>query len=370
MTTTETSTVTDQPTISGERADLLETLAKHRYFLRYTVRDLTDEQAAQTPTASELCLGGLIKHVAGHRAQWADFIVERRRRRWSRRTDGDWHRVRRRVPDAARRDAGRRAGRLRAGRRADRRARRAPCPTWTSPTRCPRRRGSSPARAGRPAGCCCTSSPRPPSTPATPTSSASRSTARRRWADPAPRHKYRANGTFGQRHWPKVPFARLRLPSIPYPHTQTHATVDIGHLACQSSHRRCSFEHQRCPLPGPALVVRPRGAPWPSPIRFRRHPRRHPRRHHRSHRSAEGVGRPGRRADAVDRPDLTDARRLLHDRLHHRAGRNGGAADLPRGVRRVPGARRPDARPGPAPALGRRLLHLRLRRASARGWAS
>lgn len=75
MTTTETSTVTDQPTISRDRTDLLEMLAKHRYFFRYTVRDLTDEQAAQTPTASELCLGGLIKHVAATEAQWADFIV-------------------------------------------------------------------------------------------------------------------------------------------------------------------------------------------------------------------------------------------------------------------------------------------------------
>ena len=50
-------------TTTGERADLRQTLAKHRGFLCYTVRDLTDEQAAQRTTASELCLGGLIKHV-------------------------------------------------------------------------------------------------------------------------------------------------------------------------------------------------------------------------------------------------------------------------------------------------------------------
>ena len=36
-----------------------------------------------------------------------------------------------------------------------------PCPTSTPTTRCPRRRGSSRAPAGRPAGCSCTSSPRP-----------------------------------------------------------------------------------------------------------------------------------------------------------------------------------------------------------------
>ena len=61
---------------TSERADLLETLAKHRYFLRYTVRDLTDEQAAQRPTASQLCLGGLIKHVTLTERQWTRFIVE------------------------------------------------------------------------------------------------------------------------------------------------------------------------------------------------------------------------------------------------------------------------------------------------------
>lgn len=63
-------------TLTGERADLLETLAKHRYFLRYTVRDLTDEQAAQRTTVSELCLGGLIKHVACSERQWVNFILE------------------------------------------------------------------------------------------------------------------------------------------------------------------------------------------------------------------------------------------------------------------------------------------------------
>jgi len=63
-------------TVTGERADLLETLAHHRYFLRNTVRNLTDEQAAQRPTVSELCLGGLIKHVALTERQWTRFIVE------------------------------------------------------------------------------------------------------------------------------------------------------------------------------------------------------------------------------------------------------------------------------------------------------
>ncbi|MBV6701617.1 DinB family protein [Kitasatospora aureofaciens] len=59
----------------GEREDLVETLGKHRGFLRFTVRDLTDEQAARCTTASGLCLGGLIKHVAGVEARWLRFAV-------------------------------------------------------------------------------------------------------------------------------------------------------------------------------------------------------------------------------------------------------------------------------------------------------
>lgn len=71
MTTTETPTTT---TVDRERADILETLAHARHFLRYTVEGLTDEQAAQRPTVSELRLAGLIKHVAGTEEGWADFI--------------------------------------------------------------------------------------------------------------------------------------------------------------------------------------------------------------------------------------------------------------------------------------------------------
>lgn len=59
----------------GERADLLATLSKHRFFLRHTVRDLTDEQAARRTTVSELCLGGLIKHVTRIEKSWARFAT-------------------------------------------------------------------------------------------------------------------------------------------------------------------------------------------------------------------------------------------------------------------------------------------------------
>jgi uncharacterized damage-inducible protein DinB len=59
-----------------ERADILAGLAAARHFLRFTVRDLTDEQARQRTTASELTLGGLIKHVAAVEQSWADFVVD------------------------------------------------------------------------------------------------------------------------------------------------------------------------------------------------------------------------------------------------------------------------------------------------------
>jgi hypothetical protein len=68
--------MTTSPTLTAERADLLETLAAHRHFLRFTVRALTDEQARLRPTASELTLGGLVKHVAHQEANWARFVLE------------------------------------------------------------------------------------------------------------------------------------------------------------------------------------------------------------------------------------------------------------------------------------------------------
>ncbi|MEV6998593.1 DinB family protein [Streptomyces sp. NPDC093982] len=71
-------TETTHNTVPGtaERSDLLETLAKHRQFLRFTARDLTDEQAGQRTTASELCVGGLIKHVTSVERSWAAFIQQ------------------------------------------------------------------------------------------------------------------------------------------------------------------------------------------------------------------------------------------------------------------------------------------------------
>ncbi|MGO8960152.1 MAG: DinB family protein [Streptosporangiaceae bacterium] len=63
-------------TLTGERAELIQTLDKHRGLLLQTVRGLTDAQAAQRTTASELCLGGIIKHVAAVERNWATFITD------------------------------------------------------------------------------------------------------------------------------------------------------------------------------------------------------------------------------------------------------------------------------------------------------
>jgi uncharacterized damage-inducible protein DinB len=62
--------------VAGERGDLVQSLDRQRQFLRHTTRGLTDEQAAQRTTVSELTLGGLIKHVTLAEQRWIDFIVE------------------------------------------------------------------------------------------------------------------------------------------------------------------------------------------------------------------------------------------------------------------------------------------------------
>jgi hypothetical protein len=65
-----------EQTRRSEQEDLLQTLRRHRGFLRFTARDLTDEQASMRSTPSQLCIGGIIKHVTLVERQWARFIVE------------------------------------------------------------------------------------------------------------------------------------------------------------------------------------------------------------------------------------------------------------------------------------------------------
>ncbi|MFE4368351.1 DinB family protein [Streptomyces sp. NPDC056835] len=71
-----TPTTAPDPARDAERADLLAALATARSALINTVRGLDDEQAGQHPTAGELCLGGLIKHVASMEEGWTRFMVE------------------------------------------------------------------------------------------------------------------------------------------------------------------------------------------------------------------------------------------------------------------------------------------------------
>jgi uncharacterized damage-inducible protein DinB len=69
------TTNTNTATLTGERADLLASLAKARHFLRFTTRDITEEQARRRTTVSELTLGGLVKHVTAVERNWQGFIV-------------------------------------------------------------------------------------------------------------------------------------------------------------------------------------------------------------------------------------------------------------------------------------------------------
>ncbi|MGR7026778.1 mycothiol transferase [Geodermatophilus sp. URMC 62] len=82
--------MTGSTTLTRERADLLESLRRHRSLLRFTARDLTDEQAVRRPTTGALDLAGLIEHVAATEAGWVRFAgggaeALRRGRRPSRR---------------------------------------------------------------------------------------------------------------------------------------------------------------------------------------------------------------------------------------------------------------------------------------------
>jgi len=64
---------TNELSVTGERADILDFLSKHRYFLRHTAEGLSDEQARTRSTVSELTIGGLIKHVTAVERNWAEF---------------------------------------------------------------------------------------------------------------------------------------------------------------------------------------------------------------------------------------------------------------------------------------------------------
>jgi hypothetical protein len=70
------TTEPDTSTLTRERADIIESLRRHRGFLRTTTDGITDEQGLQQSTVSALTLTSLIKHVAETEQQWVDFAVE------------------------------------------------------------------------------------------------------------------------------------------------------------------------------------------------------------------------------------------------------------------------------------------------------
>ena len=60
--------------IASEQEGLLGFLAQMRYVVRLTAYGLTDEQLRAAPTASELSVGGLIKHCASTEEGWLNTI--------------------------------------------------------------------------------------------------------------------------------------------------------------------------------------------------------------------------------------------------------------------------------------------------------
>jgi uncharacterized damage-inducible protein DinB len=63
--------------VADEREGLLVFLAQQRLVLRFTAHGLTDDQARATPTASQLSVGGLIKHLASVERSWMDAVAQR-----------------------------------------------------------------------------------------------------------------------------------------------------------------------------------------------------------------------------------------------------------------------------------------------------
>lgn len=63
--------------VTGEKKDLLTLLADQRALLKVTVRNLSEEDARKRTTASELTLGGLLKHVAHGEAECCKVVEER-----------------------------------------------------------------------------------------------------------------------------------------------------------------------------------------------------------------------------------------------------------------------------------------------------
>jgi uncharacterized damage-inducible protein DinB len=63
--------------VTDERDSLMAFLEQRRYLLKLTGYGLTPEQLRATPSASELSVGGVIKHCAHTEAGWIDTVLQR-----------------------------------------------------------------------------------------------------------------------------------------------------------------------------------------------------------------------------------------------------------------------------------------------------
>jgi hypothetical protein len=61
--------------LSRERTDLIQTLDKHRGFLRQTLAGIGEEQLRARSTVSVLTLGAILKHVTATEATWREFML-------------------------------------------------------------------------------------------------------------------------------------------------------------------------------------------------------------------------------------------------------------------------------------------------------
>lgn len=83
------------PPVADERTALTAYLAHQRRALRVTAHGLTEEQARTAASASELSIGGLIKHAARCEGFWTDLILRQQpgTRRAADEADGDEFRL-------------------------------------------------------------------------------------------------------------------------------------------------------------------------------------------------------------------------------------------------------------------------------------
>jgi uncharacterized damage-inducible protein DinB len=62
--------------VTDERSGLLAYLAQQRHVIRIAAHGLSDEQARAVPSASDLSVGGLVKHAANTESGWIDVVLQ------------------------------------------------------------------------------------------------------------------------------------------------------------------------------------------------------------------------------------------------------------------------------------------------------